>query len=218
MKRIPSSFFIGTGSLIAALVVEAAEPRLYVNVEAGPSFLHDVDIKNSGGAEAEFDVGVRSGVAVGYQFTGSWAGEFETGLTWNSVDKIGAPVPPPPGGGGYAAYQRGDADLYQIPFLANVVYTIPLEGRCSPYVGAGIGGVASGLDASFPAGDVEDTDFTFAGQAFVGVRCALTDRVDLGAAYKFMGTTDHHWSEGRLDVKTRGIFTHAVVAALTIHF
>ena len=210
------------GIISIAITTSAAEPGgAYVNVDAGPSFLHDVKIKDAGGARAKFDVGLRSDISVGYRFSESCAGEIETGLIWNSVRRIGTTVPPPtPGGGGYAAYQRGDADLYQIPLLANALYFVrcPKLSALQPYVGVGVGGIATVLDSEFPAGDVNDTDFTFAYQAFTGVKYACTDRISIGAAYKFLGTLDHHWEGSGLDVRTRSIFTHAIVAVLSIGF
>ena len=207
--------FFGTGLMVITTFVHAAEPGLYFNVGAGPSFVQDVDLKRAGGAKSEFDVGIRTDVAVGYQFNPNWAGELETGLTWNAIRKTGAVVPPP-AGGAYAAYQRGKGDLYQTPLLANVVYTLPLDSRFVPYVGAGAGLMAAGLDARFPGGDVEDTDIDFAFQVFTGFRVAINDRMDVGAAYKFMGTPGHHWSDNRLDVRTKEIFTHAIMLIFSL--
>ena len=58
----------------------------------------------------------------GYRLSASFAAELEAGFTYNPVKQSG-PV----------AFI--DWDIYQVPLLANIVYTLPLEGRIKPYVG-----------------------------------------------------------------------------------
>jgi len=216
MKKI----LIAAGLVSAAAASYAAVPdSVYVKAEAGPAFVQDVNIKDSGGVKARFDVGARADVAVGYQFNPCWAAELEGGVVWNQVDRIGTEVPPPPPTSTGGVYEKGKADLYRIPLLVNAVYNLPIgNDRLKCFVGAGAGGMASVLDARFITAKVNDTDFTFAYQAFAGIKYAINDHVEIGAEYKFLGTPDHDWNEHAVKVKTDEIFTHAVMAALTFHF
>lgn len=191
--------------------------KTYISGDVGASYLQDVAIKNADGHKASFNIGIRTDLSLGCHFNDQWAAELETGLIWNNIRKIGVeqPPPPPPTPTPSNPYLNGKGDVYQIPLLANVIYTVPTKGSFKPYAGVGAGGVATILDATFTS-SVHDTDFTFAYQAFGGMRYILSDRVDVGLAYKFLGTFDHDWQGRTLAVHSKELYTHSVLAVLRI--
>src|SRR5262249_15862798 len=115
--------------------------------------------------------------------------------------------------------------LEEIPLLINGVYTLPL-GRFKPYVGVGVGAVASIFDGSniplsyFPGPDhsYSDMDVAFAYQAEVGRIYSLCKHVEVGVGYECVGTTDHHWHDNSVTLETDGNMTHVVSASLTWKF
>jgi opacity protein-like surface antigen len=146
---------------------------------------------------------------LGWHFSDQLAAELETGFTLNSVHKIGG-VP--------VSSYGGKADIYQIPMMANLVYTFPLKGKFKPFIGAGGGGIATWADMQTPLGNVNDTDFTFGYQGMAGVGWELSKCVDIGMTYKFMASLDHDWSSGGVAFKTDGMFSHSILLSFRWKF
>jgi len=196
---------LGAASLAANAC--AQEREYYLNVDAGASLVQDLNIK--GGNTIQLNPGGRIDGAFGWQFFKSLAAEFETGFTLNSVDKIGDVS---------VSSYGGSADIYQIPLLVNLVYTPSIHGKIKPYIGAGVGGIATVADMQTPLGNVNDTDFTFGYQGFAGARWELSPCADIGLAYKFMGSLDHSWSSRGVTLKTDPMFTHAFLLSFRWKF
>lgn len=157
----------------------------------------------------KMDTGLRLDADFGYHIDKSWALELETGLTYNSIKSIEVAAVGP---GGPATGKQGNVDvnLYQIPILANVIYTLPLEGNLKPYVGAGAGGVLAIVDGS----GVSESDFTFAWQVMAGADYKFNENWSAGLAYKLLGTGEANWG----DVKTDSFLTHSIMASVTFNF
>ncbi len=180
--------------------------QLYLGADAGLALQQDVTIKDSGGSKISFDPGTRVDVAVGYHFTDAWAAEFQTGVVYNSIDKIA----------GISLDSQGlSASLYEIPLMANVTYTLPVRERFSAYLGAGVGGVVGLFHGESPGETTDHTDFTFGYQGIAGIKYALNERMHVGLVYKFLGTTDHDLGSGE---KSEGTRTHSVLVAFTLKF
>lgn len=103
-----------------------------------------------------------------------------------------------------------DFSLYQVPVLANFLYTFPLESKFKPFVGVGAGGVFVMVDT----GDDSESDFVFAYQAMAGCSYAIRENFDVGISYKFLGTSSPEFG----GVKTSDIFTHSILAQLNYRF
>lgn len=203
------SLFLAPVALALAFTAQAQETpgSVYLKADAGATFEQGLNIK--GGSKLDFDTGFRFDVGPGYQITKSLAAEFEVGVIYNQVDTLGG-VP--------LSTYGASADLYQIPMLVNVVYTVPLKGAIHPYIGAGLGGVATVVDVTSPLGDVNDTDFVFGYQALAGLTFSVAEHVELGVAYKFLGTTDHHWSDHGVTLDTDPAYSHSILATLKWRF
>jgi opacity protein-like surface antigen len=175
----------------------------YFAFEAGTALQQDITIKDSGGAKASFDPGFRFDMAlgVGSRRPNSWGAEFEAGLTYNSMKPN-------------TDLGLEGLDFYEIPMMLNVIYTLPIHGPVTAYVGAGIGGVYGIFAGSGTSFLGFSTDLTFGYQGIAGVRYSFADKWDIGLAYKFLGTTDHDMG----GFKSDGTMTHSFLATLTLKF
>ena len=97
----------------------------------------------------------------------------------------------------------------------------------SPTLSAGCGGVesifsmsnvssASSLGLYAPGFTASDTAFAY--QVEAGFRCPIAKNFDLGLAYKFLGTTDHSWSDHGVNLSTDGSYTHSTRSLIDLAF
>jgi opacity protein-like surface antigen len=106
----------------------------------------------------------------------------------------------------------GGLDLFQVPTMANAIYTLPLYGPISAYVGAGLGGVYTELWNGFLGGSKDS--FSFGYQGILGVKYALNDGLDIGLSYKLLGSIEHDMET----VKVEGTMSHSILAAFNFKF
>ena len=199
------------------------EQSLYAGINFGGAYQQNATVEttiSAGGSSTSssqnttFDIGVRGDVVLGYNFNKSWAGEFNTGLIWNSAGN-NQPYP-----------FNASLDTYTIPILVNAVYRIPFKGSWSSYVGVGGGGALSILSYSASSYNQGSYSFMFAYQAKAGLEYRLTDKAAIDLAYEFLGTTDPSWSFSQTvganstdyTVNEKGFFTHSVVISFTWTF
>lgn len=218
MKTMKTSIgltVVGTSLLLAAQSRGQSADKFYLDVNVGGAIPQNSKIQvspfgNSG--DVAFDAGVRGGLALGYHITPSFAAQLESGIVWNNVHSIH--------GNTISSFPGASAEIYEVPMLADFIYK-PLHGAFQPYIGAGVGGAATIFDSSnlpLYGSSFSDTDFTFAYQAQAGFKYAVNSNVELGIAYEFLGTLDHHWSDHGVTFKTDGTMTHAIMATLTWRF
>jgi opacity protein-like surface antigen len=88
--------------------------------------------------------------------------------------------------------------------MANVRLEYPVGSRLAPFIGAGIGGVASFLTFGGGSGYAYDydydyepdgtgSDFSLAFQLFGGVRYRVGERWSLGLEYRYLVTEPRRW-------------------------
>ncbi len=235
---------LGSCCVLAALIaqpVQAADQGFYFKADAGLALVQDVDVKSIGNAigsvafpfagtlsdpvdvlgvtipagtytvnkpKVSFDPGLRVDLIGGYNVSETVALELEAGLLYNSLDKItisGTQDTVP-----FSKSFKLNANLWQVPVLVNGVYTFKLDSKFKPFLGAGVGGVWTCVEGS---GESE-SDFTFAYQAMAGVKYELSNTMDIGLTYKFLGSLDHEFG----GLKTDGIYSHSILAAFTFRF
>lgn len=189
----------------------------YIGFDVGGTIMQDLHLKNLPGTMT-MDPGMRGSFVFGYNFCHPLAVEFETAGIWNQVQTVAnAPVTD----SGF-----GRADLYQVPFLANLVYCVPLNGGFCFYIAGGCGGIATTLDLSDNSNFFDshhhdsDTDFTFAYQGKTGVEYWFAPNMGVDVSYKFLGTLDHTWFNDNpgLFLNTGPAYTHSFVASFTWRF
>ncbi len=222
MKKSRVLTAVGASTVLAASAGHAqctnSFSRFYVDAGLGAAFQQDAGIRNSpfgNSGNVQFDAGPRGDLHFGYYLTRSFAAEFQTGVIWNTISNFQTP-----NGDNKPATLGYSADLYEVPFLANLVYR-PLHGAIQPYIGVGCGGAAGDFVASnVPLFEphFNAVDFTFAYQAELGINFAVSRSMKLGVAYELLGTTDHNWSDNGYSLKIDGTLTHAVVASFIWEF
>lgn len=192
---------------------------LYVDVDAGVALADKVDLKRfvlptPGGTKMKFDPGARLSVAVGYNFNDYLGAQFDTGVIYNEVDSVSGAA-------------RIDASLSHVPLMADIVLRCDRpNSKWVPYIGIGAGGDVSmiALDhVRTGAGVIDGADSTivFACQAFAGIRYKFTEKMSIGAAYKFYDVLDDaSWNveHARGDIKIGDAMVHSAVVDFTIAF
>jgi len=220
---------IGIGLFTSLLVLQAAErPGPYVKFDIGGTIQQDLKIRALDGITAPnskftFDPGARFDFAAGYNFNEALAVEFEVGMSYNQVDEIrlfGTALPriePEPlffGPDDEDGFRGRGLGFYQVPLMINVIYTLPLDSRVRPFIGAGAGGIASVFE-----GDRDhDSDFTFGYQGQAGLTFLLNPHMDIGVVYKFMGALPQRFRFEFGDVQTDPTYSHSILAAFTFNF
>lgn len=208
----------GTTLLLAAVNGHAQSlDNLYATIDAGASLQQNVSILDGtgfsgSGGDIKFQTGWRVGADVGYRFCDYLSAEFVSGLIWNNITTIGH----------QDLAGVASAHLEEVPLLANGVFTYPL-GNFKPYVGLGLGavvGIFHGSDFQNLGGppNYNDTDVTFAYQAEIGMNYSVCKNVEVGLAYRFVGTSNHQWDNESILIKTDGTMIHTIEATFTWRF
>ena len=171
---------------MTATIAQGQHPGPYFHADLGISIVQDIDTSVAGvPGRLELDPGPRFSIGAGYVLYTDAAYEtavqFETGVIYNSPSKLK--------GDGFES--SADGDFYQVPFLADIIYSFKVTPRLAPYIGIGGGGVYSRLSINnldgFPV-DSSTDEFDAAVQAMAGLRYKLDERNELGVGYKFLAT------------------------------
>jgi opacity protein-like surface antigen len=173
--------------------VQGGEPfsRWVAHIDMGGIIPEDADLTEFGGpvsGEAmKLDPGFQFDLSGGYRVTPWLELGPELGFTFNSVDSIGG-------------WSYPNTTLGQILMMANVRLEYPPQSRLAPFLGAGIGGVASFLtfggasDYYYYYGpDGTGADFSLGFQAFAGLRYRFSDKWILGLEYRYLLTDSQRW-------------------------
>jgi opacity protein-like surface antigen len=183
----------------------------YLDGDVGGNLVQDLHIRGAGGGKNQVDPGARADVAFGIKWSPYVATEIETGVMGNWLDtSAGQPLS--------AVSSR--AYLNQFPLLGNVIFSAPCAFGLTPYIGGGAGGIGSVLHSRLNGDWDHDGDFTFAYQGEAGLKFAITRSIDVGVAYKFLGTLDHTWfnDDPARRVATGNIYNHSILATFTWTF
>jgi hypothetical protein len=234
---------------------QTVSERFYFLSDAGVAFTQSINIANhtqtatSGGlsgAKINLNTGARVDIGVGFQLTESFAMEFATGLIWNSVSSVEGNVIGTTGGFLRIPIplQEGKGNIYNVPFMFNGKYRLPLNrDKTHPLsftCGAGAGGIWS--DASVnnitsaqataialgAALSVNGNAFAFAYQANFGIEWQLANHLYLGFGYAFLGTTSLNYGAANfstnavgstfIGLKADAIYTHSLLGTLRYEF
>jgi opacity protein-like surface antigen len=203
--KILTSALVLAGST-STLHAEDLGGKTYLGFDAGLALQQNITLRNGDGdrTRATFEPGFRFDVTLGSHLSDSWSLEGEIGLIYNSFDK-----------GIIGGDSVSSSSLFEIPLMVNGLYKLPLHGPVTAFVGAGIGGVYSVFSGGpFGAFGLPATDLSFGYQGTAGVKYAISDKWELGIAYKFLDTTEHDlgW------IKADGTMTHSFLATLTFKF
>ncbi len=199
--KIPIAAVAGVLLCMASNILAQDLPgRWFLGLDAGLALQQDMTVQDTGGGKLSFDPGLRLDLSGGVHVAPSWKAEVELGLIYNGASSVGGESL-----GGH------NPDYFQVPLMGNVIYTLPLGGPVSAYLGAGLGGVWGVLWH-----DLFGTEdgIAFGYQAIAGVKYALNEDLDMGVSYKFLGTTEHDLGAATVD----GTFSHSILATMTFKF
>lgn len=185
-RAVVTSVLAAAALFGATVVCSAAVEGPYFGAELGASYSQPYNIAlGDASARLKTELGERFAVAVGYTLYAGPAFEsavqFETGLLHNSVkslnffDDLG--------------YISSKGDLYQVPFLADIIYRFHMGPRLVPFVGVGGGGVYQRLQVDSVNGapvDTANSETSAAVQAMAGLSYRFDDHNELGLVYKYL--------------------------------
>jgi len=188
----------------------------YVAPALGISMISNTDINqfsgstsgttvSSGTATLAFNPGFRMDCPIGAKITDWFALEFAPGFMLNTIQYI------EPTNGSLSistqtVSQNGQAslvgDYYQIPMLANFLFTIPIHPQFTITAGFGVGGMVSAAQTTSLQGvSLEGSDgistalsFAYAGQ--FGLDFPFSENMQAGLYYKYTGTGAQDFTGG----------------------
>jgi opacity protein-like surface antigen len=190
--------------------------NVYVGMDSGFAFQRNMAMDssfNGSPGNITFNVGWTLNGNIGYRFSDYFAAELDTGVIWNSINKVGD----------QNLSGVASAHLAEIPVLPNLVFTYPV-GHFKPYAGFGFGPALGMFYSSNIPGSASsnssyhDTDLTFAYQVEAGLKYSLSDNIDVGLGYKFVGTSTHSWTDNGINLNTAGTAAHILEASFTWRF
>ncbi|HWN93864.1 MAG TPA: outer membrane beta-barrel protein [Methylomirabilota bacterium] len=220
MKTIFRSFVLPVSCVLGlfALPEPGRSQGFYLDASAGVSLAENVDLDQflvrTPGMRMKLDPGGRLSVAAGYNFSDYFGVQIETGSIINNIESITG---------------RGNVDalLMHTPLLVNAVLRYDkADCKWVPYLGAGAGGDVSVIvfdEVTAPNGAVVDgagSAVVFAWQAFAGVRYKITERISVGAGYKFFWADSPSWDveDTSGDIEGGKALVHSVVASFNFRF
>jgi len=163
------------------------EPRWELRLDMGGTIPQDANLPRFGepvsGQQLKLSPGFQMDFAFNYKLTPWLAIGPELGFLYNSVNSFGD-----------ISYH--DTFLFQMPMMANLTLEYPNQTRLRPYIGGGVGGVATALTfgEDYDWGpDGIGSNFTFGFQAFAGLNFQLNQSTYLGAMYRFLYTDSQDW-------------------------
>jgi outer membrane protein OmpA-like peptidoglycan-associated protein len=181
---------LAASAMALASTASAAE-GWYMSLGAGANWLTDADVSVGPGNTTyvganEYETGYIIAGAIGYDW-GRWRAELEVAYRDNNIDCVGTDTPVCTGTPG------NNDGIWEFSQMVNVLYDIPLGGRFSASVGAGVGGVLVVADQAMiyntnSAPDLDD--YVVAGQLIAQVGYDLTDRWQLYADYRYLLADD----------------------------
>ena len=168
------------------------ESRWAYHLDMGGSIPQDTKLTRFGGPVSgeylKLSPGVQLDMGLDYRITPWLSVGGELDFLYNNVDSFGQ-------------FSYHDTSLFQMPLMANVTLEYPTRGRFVPFIGAGVGGVASLLTFGehndyyyyYSEPDGSGSTFVFALQAYGGLHYRLTAHARLGVMYRFLYTDRQDW-------------------------
>lgn len=163
----------------------------YMSLGAGWNQLTDSDYSVGPGGSTytgntEHESGYIIAGAVGYDW-GRWRAEFEVAYRDNNIDCTTQ------SGSGVCGSVGSNEGVWELSQMVNVLYDIPLGGRFSASVGAGVGGVLVVADQgiiNWASSEPNLDDYVVAGQLIAQVGYDLSDRWQIYADYRYLLADD----------------------------
>ena len=170
----------------------AAANPWYAAAAFGGNFLMDAKIKDTDGIKFKFKNGLGLNIGVGYQLCETLAVEVRSGLLWNEIKGFNET-------GMNENITGGGGDVYQIPLMASLIYSIPISEKLSIGLKAGVGIQwtdfnASNIEVSSPGvqssfGSYDHTSTAFRWEVGFQLANQIAHNVRIGGGVLFSGTS-----------------------------
>ena len=169
----------------------------YFAAAIGGNFLLDADVENGNGTYFKFDRGLGVNLGFGYAFNKTFSLELRSGLLWNGFNSI-------QNGrltlnGNALTFGGGEGNIYQVPVMASLVVSIPINDKLAIGLKGGVGMQwtkinAHDINAYAGGGQVGTVGWDHNSAAFrwdVGFQMAnqITHNIRIGGGVIFSGTT-----------------------------
>ena len=177
---------------------EAEAPgKWYFAAAVGANFLLDADVQDGNGTYFKFDRGLGVNLGFGYAFDETFSLELRSGLLWNGINSI-------QNGqltlnGNALTFGGGEGNIYQVPVMASLVVSIPINEKLAIGLKGGVGMQwtkfnAHDINAYAGGGQVGTIGWDHNAAAFrwdVGFQIAnqITHNIRIGGGLIFSGTT-----------------------------
>ena len=151
----------------------AAELPYYFNVRGGALWLNSID-------GVEFDTGWGVTGAFGFNLGGGFSIEAEGGYYTADIDSFE----------GESSFfgEDLDGDVYGVPIMANLKYSLPVTNYLNLYFGVGAGALHSEYDVSLGPVSVGRDQWDFAFQGLAGISIPMSEVFSFDVGYRFLGT------------------------------
>lgn len=205
---------------------EAAE-GFYARADIGLSIPRDLDGNwlepNDGGIGGDLKNGALAGAGIGYRF--AFGLRTDAAVSYRPHFDLSSEAADRFGNAGTAK-----SDVSALTVMLNVYYDLPLEGRFTPFVGAGlgfarnrIGSVDYTLNGAFLDVESGHTETNFAWALMAGGSYAVTDRIALEVGYRYLDAGELKTSGslafgGSVPALTSDLRSHEVMASLRYSF
>ncbi len=172
------------GQETQAQSINSFQNNLYLSASIGAGLFQD-DINYSdtdlGSVTEEFDVGLQTQAAIGYQISDRFRAEAEFFYRRNESDIISID----------ATAINASNTFTSLGGMLNAYIDLP-NGRFAPYIGVGLGVVKHDLDAfehsSGISGNLDDIELAY--QLMLGTNYRMTHTIDLFGEYRYFGSTN----------------------------
>ena len=227
---LAATALVGLTPVLAADIVTEPEPEpavvedennWYFSIHGGIKFGEDWDdeIDDDIHIDIEADDGWRVGAAIGYSFSSILAIEGEISYMNQDFDHADLDCPP-----GSIVCNDGEFDLDGDAAIwtgmVNLIAGFPIGNFFRPYVGGGIGFAHVSLNDldEISVFDLDDSDTSFAAQAFAGIDLMLSDNMALGGRYRVLHIGDIDLEDNSFDHELDPDLIQSVEAVLTVGF
>jgi opacity protein-like surface antigen len=187
---VAAATLVASTPIFAADVIPEAEPIIeeesnwYFSLHGGIKFGEDWDdeFDDTDEIDIEADDGWRIGGAVGYSLGSILVLEGEISYLTQDFDVVDDGIDE----------LEVDGDVSILTGMVNLIAGFPVATIFRPYIGGGLGFAHVSLNDLdiFPGVDLDDSDTSFAAQAFAGIDVMLTENMALGGRYRVLHVGD----------------------------
>ncbi|MGH7943223.1 MAG: outer membrane protein [Limisphaerales bacterium] len=179
----------------------------YQSAGAAVAFIQTMTFRGPAvpGIGLQFHAGPKFDLRLGYNLARNTAVEVQTGFAYNGARFANSFMP------------SIAEDVWTAPVIANGIYKRSFDDHWQACGGVGVGAIFSSLGFNSSGETTDSTDSTFGYHAMVGIKYLFKDRWEAGLGYDFLGSLDHHWSQGQ-GLTAGPTYMHSVVLTLTYKF